>query len=65
MESRCSNFSAQICRRGDYQLRLARSSAYVQAKVAPNLTKNLVNFLNIFMEKGCFSAKMPEMPCAS
>ncbi|CAK5074731.1 unnamed protein product [Meloidogyne enterolobii] len=41
MESRCSNFSAQICRHGDYQLRLARSSAYVQAKVAPNLTKNL------------------------
>lgn len=46
MESRCSNFSAQICRHGDYQLRLARSSAYVQAKVAPNLTKNLVKPLN-------------------
>lgn len=42
MESRTSNLTAEICRRGDYTLRYGRAALYENAKHVPSLKPTLV-----------------------
>lgn len=43
MESRTSNLTSQVDRRGDYSLRDGRASKYVFAQAAPPLPTSLVS----------------------